>query len=145
MTLSFWQCRHTWQRSAKNTAVCLLGCAIGDNAVILAFQWQAHVTLGLGWILLLAMVAGLASSITLETLMLLKQLPLSKAIRTAFGMSIISMLMMEGAANLASIVFAGGNRLALSWWGIVPAWILGYLAAWVYNYFKLKRYGKSCH
>ena len=25
-----WSCKHTWKRSAKNTAWCLLGCAIGD-------------------------------------------------------------------------------------------------------------------
>tara|TARA_Y100000817_G_scaffold195074_1_gene152581 strand:+ start:279 stop:569 length:291 start_codon:yes stop_codon:yes gene_type:complete len=37
--LSFnWKCRHTWKRSAKNTAWCLLGCAIGDFGTILFFQ-----------------------------------------------------------------------------------------------------------
>jgi len=25
-----WSCNHTWKKSAKNTAWCLLGCAIGD-------------------------------------------------------------------------------------------------------------------
>ena len=25
-----WKCKHTWRRSAKNTAWCLLGCSIGD-------------------------------------------------------------------------------------------------------------------
>ena len=33
-----WQCRHTWKRSAKNTAWCLLGCSIGDFGTILFFQ-----------------------------------------------------------------------------------------------------------
>ena len=33
-----WTCRHTWKRSAKNTAWCLLGCAIGDFGTILFFQ-----------------------------------------------------------------------------------------------------------
>ena len=33
-----WICKHTWRRSAKNTAWCLLGCAIGDFGTILFFQ-----------------------------------------------------------------------------------------------------------
>ena len=143
--MKFWQCNHTWKKSAKNTLICLIGCALGDNAVILAFQLHPALTIDIIWIMLLAMFAGLLSSITLETLILLKQLPWLKAMHTALGMSIISMLMMEAAANLASIIFAGGNRLALSWWSIVPAWLIAYLAAWAYNYYQLKKHGKSCH
>ena len=38
-TVNFnWSCNHTWKRSAKNTAWCLLGCAIGDFGTILYFQ-----------------------------------------------------------------------------------------------------------
>ena len=33
-----WSCKHTWKRSAKNTAWCVLGCAIGDFGTILYFQ-----------------------------------------------------------------------------------------------------------
>ena len=33
-----WSCKHTWKRSAKNTAWCVLGCAIGDFGTILFFQ-----------------------------------------------------------------------------------------------------------
>jgi len=33
-----WKCKHTWKRSAKNTAWCLLGCSIGDFGTILFFQ-----------------------------------------------------------------------------------------------------------
>ena len=33
-----WACKHTWNRSAKNTAWCLLGCSIGDFGTILFFQ-----------------------------------------------------------------------------------------------------------
>lgn len=139
-----WYCRHTWKRSAKNTLVCLLGCSIGDNATILFFQWWSIHTSML-FIMLLAMAMGLLTSITLETLILLKQFELKQAIRTAFGMSFISMLMMEASANTAAIFFAGGNRLMLTWWSIIPSWTIGYLCAWVYNYYKLKKYGKACH
>ena len=34
-TVTFeWSCKHTWKQSAKNTAWCLLGCAIGDFGTI---------------------------------------------------------------------------------------------------------------
>ena len=33
-----WKCKHTWRRSAKNTAWCLLGCSIGDFGTIMFFQ-----------------------------------------------------------------------------------------------------------
>ena len=33
-----WSCNHTWKQSAKNTAWCLLGCAIGDFGTILFFH-----------------------------------------------------------------------------------------------------------
>jgi len=34
-----WSCKHTWKRSAKNTAWCVLGCAVGDFGTILFFQF----------------------------------------------------------------------------------------------------------
>ena len=33
-----WSCKNTWKQSAKNTAWCLLGCAIGDFGTIFFFQ-----------------------------------------------------------------------------------------------------------
>ena len=33
-----WSCKYTWKRSAKNTAWCVFGCAIGDFGTILYFQ-----------------------------------------------------------------------------------------------------------
>ena len=67
-----WKCKHTWRRSAKNTAWCLLGCAIGDFGTILFFQ-----VTGIPWpvlaIMILAIINGLITSIILETIILLKQ------------------------------------------------------------------------
>lgn len=139
-----WRCIFSWKKSAKNTAICLLGCSIGDNLTILFFQWT-HFSISMWFLMSLAMVNGLLTSITLETIILSKQLPLKVAIRTACGMSFISMLMMEAFANLTSIILAGGNRLMLTWWAILPSWLMGYLSAWIYNYYKIKKYGKSCH
>ena len=60
-----WKCKHTWRRSAKNTAWCLLGCAIGDFGTILFFQ-----VTGIPWpvlaIMILAIINGLITSIVLE-------------------------------------------------------------------------------
>ncbi len=139
-----WRCKQSWKKSAKNTAVCLIGCSIGDNLTILFFQWMGlHMAM---WLIMgLAMLMGLITSIVLETIILSKQMPMKSAIQIAFGMSFISMLMMEAFADVTSIFLAGGNRLMLTWWSILPSWFMGYLSAWIYNYYKIKKYGKSCH
>ena len=100
-----WSCKHTWKRSAKNTAWCLLGCAIGDFGTILYFQIT-----GIPWpvlaIMTLAIINGLITSIILETIILLRQkLDFSKALKTALGMSFISMVSMEIAMNLTAVSY----------------------------------------
>ena len=97
-----WTCKHSWMKSAKNTAVCLLGCSIGDNLTIYLFQILNPNT-QMSLIMLAAMLFGLFTSITLETIILSTQIPIKKAIQVAFGMSFISMLMMEASANFTSI------------------------------------------
>ena len=94
-----WACKHTWNRSAKNTAWCLLGCSIGDFGTILFFQLTKIPFPVLG-IMTLAIINGLITSIILETIILMKQkLSFSKALNTAIGMSFISMISMEIAMN----------------------------------------------
>jgi len=61
-----WSCKHTWKRSAKNTAWCLLGCSIGDFGTILFFQLTKIPFPVLG-IMILAIANGLITSIILET------------------------------------------------------------------------------
>jgi hypothetical protein len=139
-----WRCKHSWKISARNTAWCLLGCSLGDNLTILFFQWYApHTVMWL--IMLTAMLIGLLSSVGLETLILRQQVRFNQAVKIALGMSFVSMLMMEIAANVISIIFAGGDRLMLTPWSLLPSWLAGFLAAWPYNYYKLKKHGKSCH
>ena len=93
-----WKCKHTWRRSAKNTAWCLLGCSIGDFGTILYFQLT-----GIPWatlsIMILAIFNGIITSIALETIVLSRQMILSKAFKIAIGMSLISMISMEIAMN----------------------------------------------
>ena len=75
------------EKSAKNTAWCLLGCAIGDFGTILFFQ-LTKIPFPILYIMILAIINGLITSIILETLILIKQkIPFSKSLKTAMGMS----------------------------------------------------------
>ncbi len=137
-----WKCKHTWKRSAKNTAWCLLGCSIGDLGTILYFQIT-----GIPWatisIMLLAIFNGIITSIVLETFVLTRQMILSKAFKTAIGMSLISMLSMEISMNAIDWILLGEAKLVF--W-IIPLMLLaGFLTPWPYNYFRLKKYNISCH
>ena len=86
-----WACKHTWNRSAKNTAWCLLGCSIGDFGTILFFQLTKIPFPVLG-IMTLAIINGLITSIILETIILMRQgFSFNGAISTASGMSLISL------------------------------------------------------
>jgi hypothetical protein len=103
-----WSCNHTWKRSAINTAWCLLGCTIGDFGTILYFQIT-----GIPWpvlaIMILAIINGLITSIILETIILIRQnFKFKDALKTALGMSFISMVSMEIAMNLTDYLLTGG-------------------------------------
>ena len=138
-----WNCRHTWNRSAKNTAWCLLGCAIGDFGTILFFQ-ITKIPFPVLTIMILAIINGLITSIILETLILLKQkFKFSNALKTALGMSFISMISMEVAMNLTDYFLTGGA--ILTWWVVPIMLIVGFLTPWPYNYWRLKKFNKSCH
>ena len=138
-----WSCKHTWKRSAKNTAWCLLGCAIGDLGTILFFQLTKIPFPMLG-IMTLAIINGLITSIILETIILLRQnLNFSKAFKTALGMSFISMISMEIAMNVTDVILTGGA--ILNWWVVPIMLIVGFLTPWTYNYWRLKKYNIACH
>jgi hypothetical protein len=93
--------------------------------------------------MLLAMFNGLMTSIALETFILTQQMALKEAFRTAYGMSLISMLSMEAAMNIVDVLITGGAMLA--WYTIPPMLIVGFLTPWPYNYWRLKKYGQACH
>ena len=138
-----WSCKHTWKRSANNTAWCLLGCAIGDLGTILFFQLTKIPFPMLG-IMTLAIINGLITSIILETIILLRQnLNFSKAFKTALGMSFISMISMEIAMNVTDVILTGGA--ILNWWVVPIMLIVGFLTPWPYNYWRLKKYNIACH
>ena len=137
-----WKCKHTWRRSAKNTAWCLLGCSIGDFGTILYFQLT-----GIPWptlyIMILAIINGIITSIILETVVLSRQMIISKAFKTAIGMSLISMVSMEIAMNAVDWIIMGGAKLV--WWVIPLMLLAGFLTPWPYNYYRLKKYNIACH
>ena len=143
-SLSFnWSCKHTWKRSAKNTAWCLLGCSIGDFGTILFFQLSKIPFPVLG-IMTLAIINGLITSIILETVILMKQnFDFKKAFNTAIGMSFISMISMEVAMNLTDYLLTGGA--ILTWWVVPLMLIVGFVTPWPYNYWRLKKFNISCH
>ena len=138
-----WSCKNTWKLSAKNTLWCLLGCSIGDFGTILFFQ-LTKIPFAVIGIMILAIINGLITSIILETIILMKQkFKFSEALKTALGMSFISMISMEIAMNLVDYLMVGDARL--TWWVIPFMLTAGFLTPWPYNYWRLKKFEKSCH
>ena len=138
-----WYCKHTWKKSAKNTFWCLLGCAIGDFGTILFFQ-LTEIPFPLLGIMVLAIINGLITSIILETIILIKQgFSFYGALKTASGMSLISMLSMEIMMNYTDYILTGGA--ILNWWVVPIMLIVGFLTPWPYNYWRLKKFGINCH
>ena len=138
-----WSCKHTWKRSAKNTMWCVIGCSIGDFGTILFFQ-LTQIPFPLMGIMILAIINGLITSIFLETFILMRQnFSFIDAIKTASGMSLISMLSMEIMMNLTDYLLTGGA--ILTWWVVPIMLIVGFLTPWPYNYWRLKKFGINCH
>ena len=138
-----WSCKHTWKKSAKNTAWCLLGCSIGDFGTILFFQ-LSKIPFPVFGIMTLAIINGLITSIILETVILMRQnFDFRKAFNTAIGMSFISMISMEVAMNLTDYLLTGGA--ILTWWVVPLMLIVGFVTPWPYNYWRLKKFNIACH
>tara|TARA_Y100001970_G_C14178465_1_gene828418 strand:- start:1331 stop:1774 length:444 start_codon:yes stop_codon:yes gene_type:complete len=138
-----WSCKLTWKRSAINTSWCLLGCSIGDFGTILFFQLY-KISFPIIAIMSLAIINGVITSIILETIILLRQkFTFKQAIKTATGMSLISMLSMEIAMNFTDYILTGGA--ILNWWVIPIMLTVGFLTPWPYNYYRLKKFNISCH
>ena len=123
-----WSCKATWKVSAKNTFWCLLGCAIGDFGTILFFQ-LSQIPFPILGIMTLAIINGVITSIILETIILIRQnFSFVNALKTASGMSLISMISMEITMNLTDYLLTGGA--ILNWWVIPIMLIVGFLTPW---------------
>ena len=138
-----WSCKQTWKTSAKNTLWCVVGCSVGDFGTILFFQ-LSKIPFPILGIMTLAIINGLITSIILETIILIKQnFKFQNALKTAMGMSFISMISMEIAMNLTDYLLTGGAML--TWWIVPIMLIVGFLTPWPYNYWRLKKFGITCH
>ncbi|MBS1682532.1 MAG: DUF4396 domain-containing protein [Bacteroidetes bacterium] len=145
----FWNDTQVWQRAALNTLNCLVGCSIGDFAMVIFLQkFYPHTSMGMQMVL--ATISGLITSVMLETILLKTRENFSWkfALQTAFAMSFISMIAMELVMNTTDFMMTGGKAAfgnPMYWIALVVAMVAGFLAPLPYNYYKLKKYNKACH
>ncbi|EXA35491.1 hypothetical protein FOVG_13568 [Fusarium oxysporum f. sp. pisi HDV247] len=146
----FWTLKSAWKRASVNTTRCLIGCTVGDFAAMWLLQ-AYYPGLSMGIVMPISMASGVSTSILLETVMLRigrDGLTWLTAMRTAVGMSLISMLTMEAAENAVDYYLTGG-QVALDdpsfWLAALVSIAAGFLAPLPYNYARLRKYGKACH
>ncbi|MFK7953693.1 MAG: DUF4396 domain-containing protein [Ekhidna sp.] len=146
---NFWRDQVKWKRSSFNTLNCLIGCSIGDFGMVFFLQ-AFYPDTPIMWQMVLAIIAGLITSIILETILLKKRenfdWPL--ALKTAFGMSFISMVAMELAMTSTDFMITGGKAAfndPMYWLALIPALVVGFLVPLPYNYYKLKKFNQACH
>ena len=120
-----WSCKNSWKKSAKNTMWCVVGCSIGDFGTILFFQ-LTQISFPVAGIMILAIINGLLTSIILETFILIRQnFNFINALKTACGMSFISMVSMEISMNLTDFYLTGGAQL--TYWVVPIMLTVGFL------------------
>jgi cation transport ATPase len=146
---SFWLDRNIWRRAALNTLNCLIGCSIGDFGTIIYLQ-AYHPGTTMIVQMILATLAGLITSVLLETLLLKfrENFPWRTALQTALAMSFLSMLAMELAMNTTDFMLTGGKAAfenPVYWAALCISLVVGFLVPLPYNYYKLKKYSKACH
>jgi len=146
---TFWTDTNTWKRASFNTLNCLIGCSIGDFGAIIYLQ-AYYPSTPLMWQMIIAIIAGLSTSIMLETTILRfrENFQWLSALKIAFGMSFISMVAMEIAMNTTDFMITGGKAAFdtyVYWLALIPAMIAGFILPLPYNYFKLKKFNKACH
>jgi Domain of unknown function (DUF4396) len=173
LNLAFWQCKKTWQRASINTLRCLFGCSIGDFGALWILQ-GGNFDLSMGYMMaipseqsqrmvessrrliflclfLFLVASGIMTSIILETVLLRfgrDKMATVSALQTALGMSLISMLTMEAVETSVNIYLTKGiiNMNETRFWIAASiAALAGYITPLPYNYFRIKRYGLSCH
>jgi hypothetical protein len=141
----FWKSRTVWRRAAANTLRCLVGCSLGDLSALYLLQTHAA-ALPVAATVATACAAGIGTSLALETVVLraTEGFAWPLAARTAFNMSLVSMIAMELAENAVEIGLSGGvGCFSLS--ALPPALLAGFLAPLPYNYYMIRKHGRSCH
>ncbi len=144
-----WADLNIWKRASFNTLNCLIGCSIGDFAMVIYLQAYFPST-SMTAQMILATIAGLITSILLETVLLhwRESFSWNFAFRTALSMSLLSMIAMELAMNTTDFMITGGKAAfgnPLYWTALIVAMVAGFLVPLPYNYYKLKKFNKACH
>ncbi|MEM6813728.1 MAG: DUF4396 domain-containing protein [Bacteroidota bacterium] len=145
----FWKDTFKWKRASFNTINCLIGCSVGDFGMIVFLQAYYPFT-PIMIQMILAIIAGLFTSIILETTILKtrEKFSWSLALKTALGMSFISMVAMELAMTSTDFMITGGKAAfsdPMYWIALFPALIVGFLVPLPYNYYRLKKFDRACH
>lgn len=145
----FWSDGPVWSRASFNTLNCLIGCSIGDFGMILYLQAN-HPRAGMVTQMVFATVAGLCTSVLLETVLLRmrEKFPWGLSLRTALSMSFLSMVAMELAMNTTDFMITGGKAAfdqPSYWLALAAAMVAGFAVPLPYNYYKLKKFNKACH
>lgn len=147
--IGFWTDSHIWGRAALNTLNCLIGCSIGDFFMVIFLQGYYPGT-PMALQMVLAIVAGLVTSVSLETILLhwREQFNWKLAFQTAISMSFLSMIAMELVMNATDFMITGGKAAfgnPMYWTALIVAMVAGFLAPLPYNYYKLRKFNKACH
>ena len=130
-------------RSAKNTLGCLIGCAIETWVQFIFFDLLCSSFDSIGTLDDCLDISNEFDydSVILETIILWRQLGPIEAFKTAIGMSMISMLLMEIAMNVVDYGMMGEPAITL---GVLPYTLVRFLCL-AHNYWRLKKHGKCCH
>jgi copper chaperone CopZ len=144
-----WSDNSVWKRAAFNTLNCLVGCSIGDFAMILFLQ-RFYPSTSMTAQMILAVIAGLMTSVAFETILLRtrEKFAWAAALQTALSMSFISMVAMEAVMNFTDFMITGGKAAfgnPMYWTAMLVSLVAGFIAPLPYNYYKLKKYNQACH
>jgi copper chaperone CopZ len=144
-----WDDKSVWRRAAFNTLNCLIGCSIGDFAMILFLQ-RFYPSTSMTAQMILAVIAGLMTSVAFETVLLRtrEKFAWTAAFQTALSMSFISMVAMEVVMNFTDFMITGGKAAfenPMYWTAMLVSLTAGFIAPLPYNYYKLKKYNRACH
>ncbi len=133
-----------------------MGCSLGDFGALYLLSGSG---LSMGATMGIAMASGVATSMALETARLRygkDRFSWPIAFQTATKMSLISMLVMESAENAVDyFMLSSMNPTATAvcfdpsqpyfFPALAVSLAAGFLAPWPYNYYAIKKHGKSCH
>lgn len=144
-----WTDNKVWGRASFNTLNCLIGCSIGDFAMIIFLQ-KYYPETPMTMQMILAVIAGLMTSVAFESILLRtrEKFAWKAAVQTALSMSFLSMVAMEVVMNLTDFMLTGGKAAfgnPMYWTALLISMIAGFLAPLPYNYYKLKKYNQACH